>query len=343
MFENASTIISKEFILKYVSEEDIFKKYLGLEPTERGSFINPLRNDHSPGCGFYIDARGAWKFHDVAAKLNWDCFNVVEYDYGLTFKEALIRIAIDFNLVDGSAEKAYRDVRVKKKRPPLELRVKRRKWYNKDYAYWAQFGITPERLEFFAVFPLSNAWFLDNGQLNPIYFYNENDPCYAYHFGGYDYKLYFPLRTSKKFIHLKSDIIQGYNQLPQYGENFLFTKSFKDVMCIDSIGREFDLCSGAPMAETIVVTPEQFSDVYNRFDNLATLFDLDRTGVYLARLYKERYELPSYFFGKHYRGCVFGKPIIKDFADFRAKQGEDNLKRLVEQFIKRKNYEGEVF
>lgn len=337
MFNNAATIITKDFILARVSEEDIFKKYLGLEPTETGSFINPLRGgDSNPGCGFYVDQRGVWKFKDHAAGFNWDCFNVLEYDLGLNFKEALIQIAIDFSLIDGNSSKIVRPI-IKRRKPTTEIRIKRRNWTKKDYEFWFQYHITEERLAFFQVFPIQQAWFVNNYILEPIYYYKESDPCFCYHFDGYEYKLYFPLREKGRFLHVNSNILQGYKQLPVEGTNFLYTKSFKDVMCIDVLGREFDLSSSAPMSETVVVSKELHIDIYNRFDNIGTLFDFDRTGITLTRKYEKAYNTQSFFFGKQFRGQVFGKPSLKDFADFMRIYGVDTTRRLIEHFIKIKH------
>ena len=344
MFNNVATIITKDYILQHVSEEQIFQRYLGLEPVERGTFVNPLRpGDHNPGCNFYINERGTWKFKDYAAKYNWDCFNVVEYVYGYTFKEALIRIAIDFNLINGSASVLTRSIQGRTKKVTQEIRIKRRSWTKEDYAIWAKFYITPERLEFFKVYPLQHAWFLEGNILLDAYYYKYQDPCFAYHFGDYEYKLYFPLRTQGKFLHVNSSILQGYTQLPKEADNFLFTKAFKDVMCIDVFSREFDLYSAAPMAETIVVSDELFSDIYNRFDNIGTLFDFDRTGITLTRKYVEKFKTTSYFFNTSFRGTLFGKPKIKDFADYLMYNGIDKTKRLIEQFITLKQHDGKVF
>lgn len=339
MFNNVTTAITKEFILERVSEEDIFKKYLGIEPSISGSYTNPLRpNDESPGCGFYVDNRGVWKFKDHAAGFNWDCFNVVEYDYGISFKEALFKIAVDFNLIAGEHSKRV-FTKVAKAKVTTDLRIQRREWTKKDYAIWAEYYIEPSRLAFFNVYPVQNAWFLTSGVLRLVYGFKLSDPCFAYHFGGYDYKLYFPLREKgKKHIHTKSTIIQGYNQLPKFGDNLLITKSFKDVMCIDNFSNEFGLYSVAPMSETVVVSQEAFADLYNRFDNIATLFDFDRAGIKLTRKYEAAYKLPYYFFAKEFRGGTFVKHPIKDFSDYLKLNGIDNTKRLIERFIKQKDH-----
>lgn len=345
MFNNVATVITKEFILSRVSEEEIFKKYLGLEPTERGSYTNPLRpTDTSPGCSFYVNPQGVWKFKDYAARYNWDCFNVVEFSYGLTFKEALIRIAIDFNIIDGNSTNTYRVIKSKKIKSIPEIRIARRPWTKEDYKFWARLKATPERLEFFKVYPAQRAWLVYDGELHLAYDYNSKDPCYIYHFphyGSYEYKLYFPFRQKGKFIHTNSKIFQGYEQLPKHAENLLITKSYKDVIAIDFFSGDYDLYSGAPMSETVVILPELFTDLYNRFDNIGTLFDFDRTGITLARKYEKDYHTRSFFFGKQYRKTIFKSPVIKDFSDYLIKYGERATRVIIEEHIKRKNYAGD--
>ena len=344
MFNNAVTIITKEFILSKVSQEQIFIKYLQIEPNDRGSFVNPLRsNDESPGCSFYIDSRGYWKFHDIAAAYNWDCFNVVEFSYNLTFKEALIRIAIDFGILEGNISTNYISNKQKVKRQPCRIRIKRRNWLKSDYAFWKSYHISEERLAFYNVSPVQQAWLVrEDNILVPAYYHSYTDPCFSYYFpyfGTYEYKLYFPLRPKNKFLHVNSNILQGYEQLPQGGDNLLYTKSFKDVMCIDNFSREFSLYSVAPMSETVVVGKEIFSDLYNRFDNQGTLFDFDRAGIRLMKKYKDEYKLHPYMFGMEFRSKLFGKEPIKDFSDYLKIKGIDETKRLIERFITKKEYE----
>lgn len=341
MFNNAATLITKDYILSKVSEEEIFTKYLGIEPTDRGSFVNPLRSsDDNPGCGFYVNPQGTWKFIDRAAGYNWDCFNVVEFAYQLNFKEALIRIAVDFNLIQGNASNIYITNKPRAKKIQTEIRIKRRKWTIKDYKFWKSYHITPERLEFFQVSPVLQAWLSDeHGALKLAYGHKDSDPGFAYHFGGYDYKLYFPLRQKGKFLHVKSAILQGYSQLPDFGDNLLYTKSFKDVMCIDIFSIEFDLYSVAPMSETVVVDQETFKDLYNRFENQGTLFDFDRAGIRLMQKYKQEYSLQPYMFGLEFRTALFGKQPLKDFADYVKIKGLDETRRLIERFLTKKEHD----
>ena len=331
MFNNESLNINKEYILSKITEEQIFIKYLNLEPSDSGLYTNPLRDDKHPSCSFYIDSRGHWKFKDFAYKWNWDCFNVVEYYYNCIFKEALIRIAVDFSLISGSKV----DIQFNKteSKPKITgLRIKRRNWYKEDYAFWLQFGITPSTLHYFNVFPISNAWFVQNSVLTSCYFYTKEDICFAYHFNNYDYKLYFPNRAKGRFIQLRSDIQQGWGQLPTFGKYLLHTKSMKDVMAL----YEFGINAIASMSETIRITKEQFIDVYNRFDNHYSLFDFDRTGITLAREYEQLYGVKPLFFGKEYKGGNFVKSSnsIKDFAEYVKFKGRDKAKQLIENVMK---------
>src|SRR6185369_670963 len=283
------------------------------------------------------------KFKDHAGGYDWDCFNVVEFSYSLTFKEALIRVAIDFGILEGNISTNYISTKQKTKRQPSKLRIKRRLWTKSDYSFWKSYHILPERLDFFKVSPVQQAWIArEDNILVDAYYYRFDDPCFTYHFpyfGSYEYKLYFPLRPKNKFLHVNSNILQGYEQLPKFADNLLYTKSFKDVMCIDNFSHEFSLYSVAPMSEMVVVGKEIFTDLYNRFDNQGTLFDFDRAGIRLMKKYKNEYKLHPYMFGMEFRSKLFGKEPIKDFSDYLKIKGIDETKRLIERFITKKEYE----
>lgn len=327
--------ITKYTILSRISEEAIFERYLGVEPVIGVSITNPLRKDNRPGCGFYRNNSGRLKFKDFAQGFDWDCFNVVEYKYKLNYGEALIRIAIDFGLISGDPKINYiKKIAPAKRESYTSIRIQRRNWNKKDLEYWKQYFIDEETLTYFNVSPINMAWFLnENGILTLAYGHKENDPAYCYHFkefGQYEYKIYMPLRSKNKFIHSSAKVIQGWSQLPKVGENLLITKSYKDVMSlyVSSKGL-FDLSSIAPMSETIVIPKNSFVDLYNRFDNIATLFDFDKAGIRLMRKYEKEYQLPFYMFGKNYK--LAG---IKDFSDNLKANGLLASQKLIEQYIK---------
>lgn len=319
---NFTVPITKDYILKRVSEEEIFRRYLGIAPDYTNTFCNPLREDTSPGCGFYVDKFDRIKFKDHSWGFNWDCFNVVEYLYKTDFKGAMIRVATDFGLLETGGHVV--DVvaqRIIRKKDKLGLRIKKRDWVKIDKEIWFdRYYQTRNDLHFHDTFPISHAWYERNGILEPFYDFSKspNQPGYAYCFGGFDYKLYFPLQQKdKKFRQSRGDIIQGLNQLPETGHILIITKSMKDVMCINKLGKDLGIYAIAPMSETQMINVDLVENLKTRFDYIFTLFDFDRAGILLKQKYEREFDIPFFFFGPSYRGGKFSviNGGIKDFAD----------------------------
>lgn len=319
--------ITKDLILKHVSEEDIFERYLGIRPDYSQQFRNPLRRDNNPGCGFYINKHGRIKFADQGGGFDWDCFNVVEYLWSCDFKDVLKIVGRDYGFFsDGLPKSDPTRQRVLKEQEKKEIRIERRRdykgrilWLEEDKEFWYdRYYLTRQDLDI-DTSPVSKAWYLrPNGHLEQFYFYKPGDPCYAYYFGAHNYQLYFPKREKGyKFRQSIGDIIFGYNQLPQTGHILIITKSMKDVKCINKMGKDIGMYAVGMMSETQMIPEDVLKDLLLRFDYVFTLFDFDRAGIRLARKYEKKYNIPFLFFGKEYRGRLFlrGFECIKDFSD----------------------------
>jgi hypothetical protein len=302
--------IKLEEILDSIPQEKIFEYYLGIVVDLGESYTNPLRTDKKTGCRFYYNNKGKLRFHDFSKKFNWDCIDVVQKKHGLNFPQALSRIAIDFNLVgDGVFE--FKDTIVNNFKPVVKtkptIKIKIKKWESYDIEYWNQYKIneffdTVEYCTYFDIHPCSYVW-VNGNRFNC----SKTDPCYAYYFGkdenGIDeFKLYFPKRKEDRFYQNNSFLLQGYNKLPETGENLVITKSYKDVVCL----KLFDIASIAPMSETVLITEKQYTDLYNRFDNIYSLMDNDRTGKHMAWLLRNKYEIMP---------LLFPNDMKKDFSD----------------------------
>jgi hypothetical protein len=338
MFDAFKLTITKDFILKRVTEEQIFERYLGLKPEFDVDLCNPLREDKTPGCRFYINRQDRIKFKDFGRNWDWDCFNVVEFLFQVQFKEALQRIAVDFGLTEGKVSE-IQNIRKQRRKEKVGIRVKRRDWNGEDKAFWhTRYTLT--RADLPVTFPISHAWYTRNDEIEPtpFYIYEKGDPAYIYHFpeyGPYEYKLYFPARgKGKKFRQTRGDIIQGLAQLPDTGHILIITKSFKDVHVINKYGKQFGIYAIAPMSEVQVIPEHIMANLRLRFDYVFSLFDFDRAGILLARKYEELYGIPPLFFGPEYRKGSFkmGHGGIKDSADFVEMYGPSVTMELIKLF-----------
>lgn len=319
---NIYDIVTKEFILSKVSEEDIFQKYLGIYPELSHSYINPLRNDQNAGCRFYVSPTNKMLiFKDYSMKWNWDCFNVVEYLYSCSFKKALLVIANDFNLLKSNTDEQY-NIPIVKRKPrkiiQVEYRVKREVFDTNDLEFWGQWGIDEETLHLYNVSRAQKVWMIKDGIKSLVSTYQKNFPSYVYHFGAYEYKFYYPTRKITKFIQTNGSIIQGWEQLPEKGEYVVITKSLKDVMCMYTFG----IPAIAPMSETIYTSIEKaLPELYLRFNHVFVLMDWDRAGKLFSKYFRDKHDLKILSFKSR-------KP--KDFCDHYKHYGLSYMIDLID-------------
>lgn len=336
MFGNIPERITKEHILARISEEDIFFKYMGIYPNTSDFFSNPFRTDRHADCRFYRDARGVLKFNDFAYKWNWDCFNVVQKIYNCNYPEALEKVFSDFNLKEITPDFDMLDERARLaegfKDRYVEIKVQRKDFTKWDKDLWYSWGYTDDTLRLFRISSLLRLWLGDR----LIYTYSPKDPGFIYYFGNDEqgrplYKAYFPLRDKYRFIQNVGDILQGYHQLPDGGDFLVITKSLKDVGCMYN----YNIPSVAPMGETVLITPEQFEDLNNRFFQIFTLFDRDRAGMIASKLYQKTYGTTPLLFESENR-LVRKKEEPKDFVDNHIYYGALELNDMI-------NYAKEIY
>lgn len=304
----------KDEVLKRITEEEIFERYLQLPVDETTQYINPLRIDNSPGCKYYRNTQGRLRFKDFSKGYNWDCFSVVQYIYNCSFIDALRIIVKDFKLnTEIIKYEISREVKVRER---YRIEIKTRAWENADLEYWFQFNISTSILSLYSVYPCKSIWV--NGE---YYRCRKSDPCYAYYFGNNLYKLYFPKRIKgeNRFftnVILSDNFLQGYSQLPPSGDLLIITKSYKDIMSIFS----FNLASVAPQSESQIITQEQYDILSNRFHNIIALGDNDSSGRRFLNNLSRSYNIPSF---------LFPWTMEKDFSDNVKKFGKEKIQELI--------------
>lgn len=315
MIFNIPPEINKEFILSQISEEEIFS-YYGV-PVVDCMFRSILRPDNNPTCSFYRSPRNFKLYlRDWNGDFWGDCFDLVMRLYGVSFYKALRIIAKDFGIIKANTNEkripapVNVDIKVKE---VADIKVSRRSWNKYDADYWKQFGIKKKSLEHFKVAPVQWVWL--NGKI--VYGYNNpQEVAYCYHFGNYNYKIYYPTRSKARFLHNDADILQGYEQLPSTGEALVITKSYKDVIKFF----EFDILSVAPQSETMLPSDEIINEFKERFNNVFALYDNDRTGIRSLIKYRQKGIVP----------LLFPKNLPKDFTDFYKEFGEEETKILIQ-------------
>lgn len=317
--------VTREYLLKNLSQEQIMEHYLGLPIKTSKKFSSPLRKDKDPSCALYYK-NGKLNFRDFGVNFTGDCFDVVMQKYGLQFWDALKLIAQDFNLTENTGtrveKKEYPHLEEERNNDtPTEIRVKVRKWVNADKKYWFdRYGITRKVLDHFNVYPISVVW------MNGIIIYNdspERDPCYAYRLRKGEYKLYFPLRKRSdkraRFMH-NTQRVQGYRQLPDTGKYVVMTKSMKDVMVLNMMG----VPSVALISETTYPPEGLVESLKKRFHHVISLYDFDYAGIRMANHLKRKHGITLCMLDPEETGT-------KDIADYRESYGKDRTMELIEK------------
>lgn len=314
---NFTPEITKDLLLRHISEEEIFEAFD--VPVVDRSFCSPLRRDSYPTCRFYRRrADNRLIMRDFTGHFWGDCFDLVQLVTRKGYYDALREVAIKFNLIDGTQTEIHRVPATPKvviQPIDCDIRVKRMPWTDQHLEYWKQYKISKETLEFFHVSPIEQAWL--NGQ--SVFWYGaKREAAFCYHFGAYDYKLYFPTRprTELRFLHNNPSVLQGWDQLPRLGRGVVITKALKDVMSL----YEFKIPAIAPMSENQIVNDLTYDELSNRFDQVFSLYDTDKTGIRSMKDMRKMGIQPLFF----------KRSQPKDFADFAKKYSRSDVQLVID-------------
>ncbi|HEX8586121.1 MAG TPA: hypothetical protein VF680_17145 [Allosphingosinicella sp.] len=274
--------ISKKAILEHIQDSDIYHKYFYGEIEVGGKpQLSPFRKENHPSFGFFMGESNEICFKDFKLDVKGDCIKFVQIKYGLTYFEALSKIAIDFGIEEGYKYKKFEKTEgdTTKKYPTREevlskvtafkIGKNKRNWLAHDILYWQQFGISINTLEFFNVEPIKMLFINDNPYVADKYAY-----CFTeYKDGRTTYKIYQPYNEKYKWINGHNDSVwQGWEQLPAVGQDLVITKSLKDVMTLYEVCK---LPAVALQSENILPKLHVFEQLKSRFQDITLLYDND--------------------------------------------------------------------
>jgi 5S rRNA maturation endonuclease (ribonuclease M5) len=317
-------LISREDILKYVTQEEVYSYYLGESVVHLGVFNSPLREDNVPSFALYFHKinQDVLMFKDYATNDCGDFVVLAMKLFGLSYKEALWKIAYDLGIsqFDVSATKQQIEYTRLIRKEKVRLGIKVRPWLIKDKQYWSSFGISKSTLKKFNVYPISHVFFNDTAVAVTSLAY-----CYVEQKDGeVSYKIYQPLEVKqKKWINNANySVHQGYTQLPNKGNLLIITKSLKDVMSLHDC---LEVPSIGLQSESVMMKQSVMDEYQQRFSKVICLFDNDDAGVKLSNEFTARYNVPHIFVPK--------LPKVTDFSDLVKVVGKEEAIKTTKKLI----------
>lgn len=321
----------------------LWRYYFGQDFELKKNYVSPLRKEEKPSFNLFEDKNGRIRFKDFGGGYG-DIFEFLQQRDLLTYREALVRINVDFNLRLGNpAEQSYNGSK------PMGVRMKNtlgkfeesfiiqtaplinavvRKGTQEDLDYWMQYGISEAMLNHYNVHCVSKVRI--NGVL--VYIYNSANPCYGYYFKVSKHiKLYFPFAAEDKPRFLGNannyDDVQGYYQcsVKKSRDNrlLILTKSMKDVMCLRAMGYEAMAIHG----EGQYFYPDFIRHIRKYYPKIISLYDRDKTGMKGARYLWKTYKIPAYFVPKSFTNAKDISDVYKLFGKERA---EELMKKITQ-------------
>lgn len=315
--------LTKDNILKVITEEEIFRHYFGHEFKLGICYVSDLRaDDDTPSLNFYWNKDGRLRYKDFGGSQG-SCFDYVKEKHKCSFIEALKIINTDLNLgLEGFKESKpvrYERFVTKFQKEFSHFQFEPQAFRESDLKYWQSYGISKDTLKRYNVFSTAKLW--HNGQLRWVY--SEDNPIFTYWFKGEDkIKCYRPLaQKKKKWLTNAGGILQGIEQLPEKGNLLIVTSSLKDCMLFS----EFGIPAIAPGGEGHFLSAKQVDFLWACFDNIVVAYDNDLPGVNASIKLTKEIGAGYWNIPKKYKE--------KDITDFYREHGKEATKELIKIFL----------
>jgi 5S rRNA maturation endonuclease (ribonuclease M5) len=277
--------ISKDKILKYVSEKQIYELVFGFQPEEYQYVISPLRRDDYPGCWFentpVVRKTGITDnlvFRDFAYRNRpLDCFDVIQDYYNLPNFYATLNFVYE-KLIEGKQLNEQHFIK-KSVKEDVEIFCESRNFIKQDKLFWTKYGISKQNLIDDRVFPVRR-YVMTNTKSGTVNI-RPRQLCYVFAEFEKRKKLYFPdAEKSKRFItNCKKDDIGALNTLPSFGRQLFITKSYKDCRVVRNQGR-YSIWN---QNEGMIPSIDLLISIIKRFKQVIVFYDNDEPGIKAAQ------------------------------------------------------------
>jgi len=319
------SMINKNYVLERVSDAMIFSLYYG--PFELGKvYQSKFRKDRHASCGFYVSPKtGKLIYNDISRSIKMDCFDYVKALYGLSFEDAIYRVAQDFGLIDNkptsNVKKIIKNLKNfdKEAKRSTTIHFRPQKWDSENLAFWKQFFITKEELKRAGIYCIKDLWVNNIPIKNP-----NNEFRYAFTLdvdGDMRTKVYSPYSQDMKWV---TNIP---NAIP-FGMDSLTTKSSD---CFVSKSQKCRIILLKFLQNVIALQSEQLSAISKEVDkelkfNYSNLYlgsDNDEAGLKFAKEMEPQGYIPM----------TLPEGWPKDYSDLARDRGLGS----VEKFLKQNN------
>lgn len=319
--------VTSELIFRHITDYDIFYAYRDGDIEIGGIESSKFREDINASAGFYVNSKNKIIYSDIATGEKLDCFAYVSKLFGLTYKQALIKVAVDFGLT-GQIPKYYKadpnEVAHKREKEEKRIEILEDTWSKGYIDYWKQFYLTKEEIEQ-DVKPVK-ALFI-NGKIIPNYAKTIRFAYPLTHESKTYYKVYSPYAEKGNYRWINNIPLYmpfGITTLPFKSKTLIITKALKDVLIFRKHFSEVIGLQNESMSALRDVTIQYLKKKYK---TIYINTDLDAAGK----------EALNYFVGKGFEplmlpDLIYTKHGLKDIADFTKEFG---IKRF-EDFLKYK-------
>lgn len=332
--------LSKEDILNYATESQIFYMVFGFFPKEYQYTISPFREDRSPGAYFEIlyndkDKMDKMYFVDWADpnQINRDCFDCVRDKFQLSSFYHTLDFIKENLIIRNNLKRINNPVNDSsniRKKPKSKIVIRPRRFMDQDKNFWKPYGITKKQLVADNVFPVSK-YLVSKGEGKNQFSYMQSAYTLTYAYSGFssgNIKIYFPFK--KKGEKFRTTCTQ--NDIG--GLSFLFdspkliiTKSYKDYRVLKNEGCNtiwFQNEGMIPNAEILIPIIKDYEDIVVFFDN-------DDTGI---RASKKVNEYINDLLGKDVARPLtlptsYIKKGVTDPSDLRKMGGQERLNKFL--------------
>jgi len=229
--------ITRQDILDKIGSHQIYQQELGEHKVGK-AFCNPLRKDRVPSMSLFTGDDGHLRHIDYACSDTYkgDCIALVSQKYGITYREAINKLAKDWGLLNGTYEVrkieiVQNSLKMPKKHALIQGTVKK---FNKRELndYWGRYVVIgEEKLKRHNVYSMKEV-FLNRKKI-PI---GKEEMVFGYWYEGIGWKVMFPERDKlhKWLSSIPMDTAVGLENLSK-DHNALIIKSLKCYMVMEEV------------------------------------------------------------------------------------------------------------